>query len=61
MKNRILQEFKSFIIVVSIFLLTGCESYVKNETERYLSGFFITLLIGVVGLIIMVFSKKKEK
>ena len=41
------------LTIISTTLLTGCEDYLKFEMTRYFSGFFITLIIGVVGLIIM--------
>ena len=39
-------------IIVWIALLTSCENYLKFELTRYFSGFFITLIIGLIGLII---------
>ncbi len=61
MKNRITYKFNFIIILASLFLLTGCESYLRNEGDRYFSGFFITLIIGIVGFLIILFSKKKNK
>jgi len=39
--------------LILLSLLSGCKDYIKFEITRYFSGFFITLIIGVVGLIIV--------
>ncbi len=47
---------KSHIFLLTIFatfLITSCKDYLKFELTRYFSGFFLTLIIGLVGLIIM--------
>ncbi len=57
-----MQKFttKLVLIVISMLLLTGCKDYLKFEMTRYFSGFFISLAIGVVGLLIMSISKGQK-
>ena len=49
-----------FIILLLLILLTGCKSYMKFEIGRYFIAFFITLLIGIIGLIVTALRNKRK-
>jgi hypothetical protein len=55
------KNFNYFLIYILIFisLLNSC-SLIEFDTKRYFGGFMITLLVGLVLLIINLFSKKKK-
>ncbi len=45
-----------FVVAIASCLLTSCSAWIEFDIKRYAFSFFITLIIGVVGMIVMAIS-----
>jgi len=57
-KNKVKILF--LLTIVSTFIIS-CKSLIEFDIKRYFFGFFFTLIIGLVGLILSFFNNYKNK
>ena len=47
------------LIIITFVLLSSCSGLIEFDIKRYVFGFIITLIIGVIGLILKAFDNNK--
>lgn len=51
---------KAILLLFVLVLLTSCKKWILFDISRFTFGFFLTLVIGVIFLIIMLIKDKDK-